>query len=712
MRVDKKEQGKQALAAKQQQMKELAAQLNRYSYAYYTKDDPLVSDKEYDRLYRQLEELEAETGLILPQSPTQRVGDRVLPGFQKHTHLGPLWSLDKVRTWEELQEWENRNLRLLADGAGEQPMLEYIVTMKFDGMTVNLTYDGGSLVHGATRGTGTVGEEILPQLLTIAGIPPAIDDQSLAEIRGEAIMTKEAFDAYNAEAKVPLKNMRNGAAGALRNLDIGETRRRRLTAFFYDIGYWQNRPFSTYGEELAWLEKQGFTVHPFYRHCQSLKKAMAAVEEIEACRDQLNFDIDGAVIAIDDLGQREKLGFTAKFPRWSVAYKFEALEETTRLLAVEWNVGRTGKVTPTALLEPVELAGVTVSRATLNNMDDIRRKGVSIGAIVFIRRSNDVIPEILGVAASEDEDLAAESFETEYPESERPEPEAAASAPGLREIQTPSHCPQCGSELIQDGVHLFCRNAIGCKPQMVKALAHFAGREAMNIEGFSEKTAHQFFEDLGLRSVDQLYDLTKEQLLSLDKFKDKKADNLLSAIEKSKNCSLDSFIFSLGIPHVGKKTAQDLAKAFGTLEALEAAEPAALLEVPEVGGIIAESVHQFFRDDKIRQVIENLLAAGVNPAPQDKNGPAAGILEGQEDQPFAGKNVVATGVLQGYSRREIEAKLKSLGAAPQDSVTKTTDYVIAGEKAGSKLAKAQALQLETGKPLILTEEEFQQMLKD
>lgn len=687
--MDKKEQDSHALAAKRQQMKELAAQLNRYSYAYYTKDDPLVSDKEYDRLYGQLEELEAETGLILPQSPTQRVGDRVLPGFQKHSHLGPLWSLDKVRTWEELQEWENRNLRLLADGTGEQPVLEYVVTMKFDGMTVNLTYDGGSLVHGATRGTGTVGEEILPQLLTIPGIPPVIDDQALAEIRGEAIMTKEAFDAYNAEAKVPLKNMRNGAAGALRNLDIAETRRRRLTAWFYDIGYWQGRPFATYSEELAWLESQGFTVHPFHRCCKDLKEAMAAVEEIQACRDRLNFDIDGAVIAIDDLSQREKLGFTAKFPRWSVAYKFEALEETTRLLAVEWNVGRTGKVTPTALLEPVELAGVTVSRATLNNMDDIRRKGVSVGATVFVRRSNDVIPEILGVAAAEDEKLAAEQ----------------------QEIQTPSHCPQCGSELVQDGVHLFCRNAIGCKPQMVKALAHFAGREAMNIEGFSEKTAHQFFEDLGLRSVDQLYRLTREQLLTLDKFKDKKADNLLSAIEKSKGCSLDSFIYSLGVPHVGKKTAQDLAKAFGTLEALEKAEPEALLEVPEVGGIIARSVYQFFRDDKIRQVIDHLLAAGVRPAGQEDGGPGAQALEAQAN-PFAGKNVVATGVLQSYSRREIEAKLKSLGATPQDSVTKTTDYVIAGEKAGSKLAKAQALQAETGKPLILNEENFQQMLNE
>jgi DNA ligase (NAD+) len=700
-----RESSDRELAAEKREMKELAERLNRYSYAYYTKDDPLVSDKEYDRLYRRLEELEKAAGLVLPQSPTQRVGDRILPGFQKHSHLGPLWSLDKVRTWEELQDWENRNLRLLTEGEGAAPPLEYIVTMKFDGMTVNLTYDGGSLVHGATRGTGTIGEEILPQLMTIPAIPPAIEDDALTEIRGEAVMTKEAFDAYNAAAKTPLKNMRNGAAGALRNLDIGETRRRRLTVFFYDIGYRKGRPFSSYGEELAWLENRGFTVHPFHRHCKSLQEAMAAIEEIEECRDRLNFDIDGAVVAIDDLGQRQKLGFTAKFPRWSVAYKFEALEETSRLLAVEWNVGRTGKVTPTALLAPVELAGVTVSRATLNNMDDIRRKGVSIGANVFIRRSNDVIPEILGVAAAEDVE-AVEDVETA--EDGQSGAENSGPAVGRQEIQAPVYCPQCGSELIQDGVHLFCRNAIGCKPQIVKALAHFASREAMNIEGFSEKTAQQFFEELELRSVDQLYGLAREQLLFLDKFKDKKADNLLAAIEKSKNCGLDAFIFSLGIPHVGKKTAQDLAKAFGTLETLAQAEEAALLETPEVGAIIAQSVYQFFRDEKIRRVVENLLAAGVRPAGPSQTAPIATGREG--DNPFAGKNVVATGVLQGYSRREIEAKLKGLGATPQDSVTKTTDYVIVGEKAGSKLAKAQALQRETGKPRILTEEEFQQML--
>ncbi|MCL1804608.1 MAG: NAD-dependent DNA ligase LigA [Clostridiales bacterium] len=671
---------------KSSRMKELAERLNQYAYAYYTRDDPLVSDKEYDRLYRELEDMEKETGLVLPQSPTRRVGDKVLPGFTKHTHLAPLWSLDKARTPEELREWEDRNARLLAESGWAREDFAYIVTMKFDGMTVNLTYEAGNLAHGATRGTGVTGEEILPQLLTIPGIPVEVGDPAAMEVRGEAIMTREAFDLYNAEAKTPLKNLRNGAAGALRNLDVGETRRRRLTVYFYDIGYWDGAPFQTYGEEFAWLEGQGFPLHPYRRRCETLEDALQAVEEILSLRDSLNFDIDGAVIAVDDLAQREALGFTSKFPRWAIAYKFEALEETTRLLAVEWNVGRTGKVTPTAILEPVELAGVTVSRATLNNLDDIRRKGVSLGAAVWIRRSNDVIPEILGVA--------------------REEGAGPAGAP----IEAPDRCPQCGSGLVREGVHIYCPNAIGCKPQMVKAMAHYAGREAMNIEGFSGMTADQLFEALDLRGVDQLYTLTKEQLIGLNKFKDKKADNLLAAIEKSKACGLDSFIFGLGIPHVGKRTAQDLASAFGSLETLAAAEPEELVAVPDVGGITAEAVFRFFRDESIRKVIGRLMQAGVRPV-HEAGGPGGGAGQGGGG-PFAGKYAVATGTLQGYSRREIEAKLKSLGAIPQDNVTKSTDYVIAGDKAGAKLDKARAQREETGRPTILTEEEFRQMLDE
>jgi len=662
-------------------MQELAAKLNQHAYAYYTMDNPLISDAQYDAMYQQLQSLEQETGIVLQESPTQRIGDRTLPGFQKHTHRATLWSLDKVKTAAEFEEWENRNRRLLAAQTGQEPApFEYVVTMKFDGLTISLTYQDGCLVHGATRGTGQVGEEILPQLMTIPALPPLIAASGITELRGEAIMTTEAFEKYNATAKVPLKNLRNGAAGALRNLDVSETRRRGLSAYFYDINYWEGNAFPTYEAELEFLAAQGFPVHSFHRLCKGGKEVLAAVAEIEAKRDALNFDIDGAVIAINDLSLRQVLGFTVKAPRWSVAYKFEAIEETTRLVGVEWNVGRTGKVTPTALLEPVMLGGVTVSRATLNNIDDIRRKNLKLGQLVFIRRSNDVIPEILGSAGSED----------------------ASEAMDIQEIQAPTHCPQCQAELIRDGVHLFCPDAIGCKPQMVKAMVHFAGREAMNIEGFSEKTAQQLFDVLDFRSVDQLYTLTKSDLLGLAKFKDKKADNLLKAIAKSKECTLAAFVYALGIPNVGKKTALDLAEAFGALDALMAAELEDLMAVPEVGGIVAPSIHHFFRDPRVLQIIHNLLQAGIRPSHQARR--ANLVVQG----PFYGKKVVVTGTLEGYSRTEIQELLLKLGADPKETVSNTTDYVIAGENAGSKLTKAQSLR-ETGsdKPVILDEAAFE-----
>lgn len=672
------------MEAKLKAMQALASQLNQYAYAYYTLDEPLISDAQYDQLYQELENLERETGIVLPESPTQRVGDRILPGFQKYTHRATLWSLDKVKTSEEFIEWCRRNERLLKDAGAlnesSGQALTYVVTMKFDGLTVNLTYEEGRLVHGATRGTGQVGEEILPQLMTIPGLPPVIDSPTAAEIRGEAIMTREAFERYNATADKPLKNLRNGAAGALRNLDLGETRRRGLSAYFYDIGYWEGKPFATYADELAYLQEQGFPVHPFYRVCHGPREVLDAVAEIEAMRDKLNFDIDGAVIAINDLSLREILGFTIKAPRWSIAYKFEALEKTTRLLAVQWNVGRTGKVTPTALLEPVDLAGVTVSRATLNNMDDIRRKGVKLGATVLIRRSNDVIPEILGAV---------------------PAAAPAQESADLQEILPPKHCPECGAALVQEGVHLFCPDAIGCKPQMVKAIAHFASREAMNIEGFSEKTAQQLFDHLDLRSVDQLYALTHEELLGLANFKEKKANNLIEALEKSKDCTLGAFIYALGIPNVGKKTAQDLAGTFETLEALIQAEEADLLAVPEVGTIIAQSIYRFFNDETVLRIIDNLLKAGVKPKSEKKDKAAL-------DTPFAGKSVVVTGTLTGYSRNEIQEVLRQLGAMTKESVSKNTDYVIVGENAGSKLAKALSLKkTEQDKPIILTEADFE-----
>ncbi|MGI6145606.1 MAG: NAD-dependent DNA ligase LigA [Clostridia bacterium] len=686
---------------KEARLRELVAKLNQYAYEYYTLDNPSVSDAEYDRLYDELRALEEETGLILPDSPTQRVGDVILTEFKKHTHLVRLWSLDKAQNYGELRAWEQRlrkareeyNANLhnsqAENVAGEGsfltentdgsplPPLAYVVTYKFDGLTVNLTYDEGLLVHAATRGTGEIGEEILAQVKTIKSIPLRIAHSSMLEIRGEALMTKQAFAAYNATAAVPLKNLRNAAAGALRNLDVRETVKRNLIAYFYDLGYREGTDFTSYSEILAFLKEQGLPVHPYHVRCTDMNEVIAEIEKIAQIRDTLDFEIDGVVIAVDDLRTREKLGYTIKFPRWAIAYKFAAKDDVTTLLDVEWNVGRTGKVTPTAILEPVDIGGVTIKRATLNNIDDIERKGVKLGCQVFIRRSNDVIPEITGVV----EDSLAEA----------------------QEIEVPEVCPACGAKLVREGVHFFCENSLSCKPQLVKSLVHFASRDALNIEGFSEKTAEQLFEKLDIRELSDLYTLTEEDLLSLEKFKKKKTENLLKAIEKSKTCTLSAFIYALGIPNVGKKTALDLANNFASLEALMKADKDELLKIPDIGEIVAGSIVSFFADEKIKESIEKLLQVGVKPHFQGSEVKA---------NPFSGKTVVVTGTLQKYTRGEIEKLLIDLGANVSSSVSKKTDYVLVGENAGSKLAKAQALVEKGGTNLrILTEDEFEDLRK-
>ncbi|MGI6605948.1 MAG: NAD-dependent DNA ligase LigA [Peptococcia bacterium] len=679
-----------------EELKDLVTRLNQYAYEYYTLDNPSVSDAEYDRLYDRLRKLEQETGIVLPDSPTQRVGDVILTEFKKHPHKGRLWSLDKAQSYGELYAWESRLQKAREENNAriQLPPLTYIVTLKFDGLTINLTYEKGVLVHAATRGTGEVGEEILAQVKTIKGIPLRIGDPSLMEIRGEALMTKQAFAAYNATAAVPLKNLRNGAAGALRNLDVRETARRQLIAFFYDIGHREEpaKTIDSYSGILAFLEREGLPVHPFHERCGSMEEVIAQIEKVAALREQLDFDIDGVVIAVDDLRTREYLGYTIKFPRWAIAYKFEAKDDVTTLLDVEWNVGRTGKVTPTAILEPVEIGGVTIRRATLNNLDDIARKGVSIGCEVFVRRSNDVIPEILGVAGKSAEDFPDESAE------EAKNKATKTTVP----IEAPTECPACGARLVRDGVHLFCENSLSCKPQLVKSIVHFASRDALNIEGFSEKTAEQLFEKLDLREISDLYRLKREELLGLEKFKEKKTDNLLAAIEKSKACSLDAFIYALGIPNVGIKTARDLAKHFRSLAKVRQATPEELLQIPDIGEIVAQSIVKYFADEKIQDSIAKLLGAGVTP-----------VYEGSEvkENPFNGKTVVVTGTLQNYSRAEIEKLLVDLGAHPAGSVSKKTDFVLAGENAGSKLEKARAL-LESGETRlrILSEEEFIKML--
>jgi DNA ligase (NAD+) len=658
-----------------ERIKELVEKLNRYSYEYYSLDNPTVSDKDYDEKYYELQELEKETGYILPYSPTLRVGDIVLEGFKKYTHKARLWSLDKAQSLQEIIDWHTRNVKFIEDARskGENlPDLKYIVTKKFDGLTINLTYNNeGVLEIAATRGTGSIGEEVTAQVKTIRSIPLKINSNDVLEVHGEAIMTQEAFDRYNETSDSPLKNLRNGAAGALRNLNVKETARRNLSAFFYDVGYKEGTSFKTYLEMMEFIKKQGLPVDEYIKVCTSIEEIEKEIEYVKDIRFDLNYDIDGLVIAIDDIRTRELLGYTIKFPKWAIAYKFEAQEATTKLLDVEWNVGRSGRVGPTAILERVELAGVTVKRATLNNMDDILRKGVRIGAEVFVRRSNDVIPEIMGIVP--------ESLE------------------GSIEIKVPEVCPACGSHLVLNGAHYFCENTLSCKPQLVKSIVHYASREAMNIAGFSERTAEQLFEKLNIKSISDLYKLKEEELIGLEKFGAKKAQNLLEAIEKSKDCELYAFIYALGIPNVGVKTAKDLVNRFKSIEGLKNAAFEELVGVQDVGDIVAQGVLAFFKEEKVLQTIEELLTLGVSPKFTEKE-----VVE----SPFEGKTVVATGSLKNYSRTEIKDKLESLGAKVSGSVSKKTDYVIAGEAAGSKLAKAEELGIR-----VLSEDEFEEMLR-
>lgn len=658
-----------------ERIKELVEKLNRYSYEYYSLDNPSVSDKDYDKKYYELQELEKETGYVLPYSPTLRVGDVVIDGFKKYTHKARLWSLDKAQSLEEIKDWHNRNVKFIEEmrSKGENlPDLKYVLTKKFDGLTINLTYSKeGILEIAATRGTGSIGEEVTPQVKTIKSIPLKIGSSDVLEVHGEAIMTQEAFNKYNETSDSPLKNLRNGAAGALRNLNVKETARRNLSAFFYDVGYKEGAPFKTYLEMMDFIKKQGLPVDDYIKVCSSIEEIQEQIDYIKDIRFDLNYDIDGLVIAIDDIRTRELLGYTIKFPKWAIAYKFEAQEATTKLLDVEWNVGRSGRVGPTAILEPVELAGVTVKRATLNNMDDIARKGVRIGAEVFVRRSNDVIPEIMGIVP--------ESLE------------------GSEEIKVPEVCPACGSHLVLTGAHYFCENTLSCKPQLVKSIVHYASREAMNIAGFSEKTAEQLFEKLNIKSISDLYKLKEEELIELEKFGAKKAQNLLEAIESSKNCELYAFIYALGIPNVGVKTAKDLVSRFKSIEGLKNATFEELVGVQDVGDIVAQGVMAFFKEEKVLETIEELLALGVNPRFIEKE-----VVESL----FEGKTVVATGSLKNYSRTEIKDKLESLGAKVSGSVSKKTDYVIAGEAAGSKLTKAEELGIR-----VLSEEEFEEMLR-
>ena len=643
-----------------QRMRGLIDKLNEASRRYYDQNESDISDDEWDAMYAELRKLEEKTGERMADSPTRRVGGAVMEGFEQHRHIARLWSMDKAQSEEEILAWAQRCEKQTTE-AGGLPKNSYCVEYKLDGLTVNLTYDGGRLIQAATRGNGEVGEAILPQAMTIRTIPLTIPFTGRMEVQGEGIMRLSELKKYNETSAEPLKNARNAAAGALRNLDPQVTASRHLDAFFYQIGYIEGRSFETQQDMLDFMKANGLNISPFVRPAQTIEEALEAVHQIEKERETLDFLIDGATIKITDMRTREVLGTTDKFPRWSIAFKFPAQETVTKLLKITWEVGRTGKLTPLAHLSPVDICGVTVKRATLNNYDDICRKRVRIGSEVWVRRSNDVIPEIMGVVWD---------GEGEAPETD---------------IQPPTVCPACGGPLVklrQDGVHLFCLNRTSCRPQAIARMAHFASRQGMDIETFSTRTAGLFYDELGVRSAADLYSLDREKLVALKGFGEKKADKLFAELEKSKDCELDAFLFAIGIPNIGKKTAYDLMAHFGTLEALMGATEQELVDIEDVGEIVASSITEYFADEENRRFVNRLLEAGVHPQMHMQED--AGTL-------FEGLTFVLTGTLPTLSRAQAQEMIRKNGGKATGSVSKKTSIVLAGESAGSKLDKAREL---------------------
>lgn len=632
------------------EMTSLKDRLNNLAYRYYVLDDPAVSDAEYDALYDKLVALEKSTGVVLPDSPTRRVGGKPLSKFEQVRHLGRLYSLDKCKTREELRAWMDK---LRVGGRMPRVSIEY----KFDGLTINLTYRDGKLVQAATRGDGVTGEVVTEQVKTIRSVPLSIPYKGVLEVQGEGIMRLSALEEYNSDPTVtPLKNARNAAAGAIRNLDPAQTAKRKLEVVCYNVNYIEGRRFDSGSEMMAFLKEQKFKVSDMYVLADDEETVFGTLDKIESVRPSLDFLIDGAVVKADDFAMREELGYTEKFPRWAMAFKFAAEEMTTTVRDVIWQVSRTGKLNPLAVLDPVDIGGVTVSRATLNNISEIRRKDVRIGSRVFVRRSNDVIPEITGVAE---------------------QPEDAV------EIEVPTVCPACGSPVEVRGVFAYCTDSEACEPALVSRFSHFVCRDAMDIEGLSDKTLELLYSEGKIRDFADLYSLSADDLTDLEGFKDKKTGNILAAITASKHTELKRFLFAIGIPGIGKKAAAQLADAFGTLEAVERAQKEELTALDDFGEVMADNVIGFWRDPRRKAEVDRLIAAGITFEQRAK-------AEGA----FSGKRVVLTGSLQRYTRSEAKKLIEERGGEVADGVSAKVNLVIAGEAAGSKLDKAKKLGIE------------------
>lgn len=636
--------------------RQLIETLNRWAYEYYVLDDPSVSDREYDRLYDELREIERETGVVDDDSPTRRVGGEPVAAFEKHTHIARLYSLDKAVTEDELASFFTRVQKV-------SPSAEYTVEYKFDGLTVCLTYENGKFVRATTRGNGVDGEDVTAQALTIRSFPLAISYAGTLEVRGEAVIRLSVLEEYNRNhPEAPLKNARNAAAGAIRNLDPKITALRRPEILFYDVNYMSEPVVGSQAEAMEFLKREGFKTYPYFRVCKTGEEVMAAIDEIEVERKKIDVLTDGAVVKVNGEAVRSQMGYTDKFPRWAIAFKFEAEEAETTVERVFWQVGRTGKLTPLAEVEPVELGGATVRRATLNNYGDILRKNIRKKARVLIRRSNEVIPEILG---------------------------AVSGGEGTAEIEKPTVCPGCSAPVTEVGAHLFCTNP-QCPPRIIAKLTHYCSKNAADLEGMSEATVSQLYAKCGVRNFSDLYRLDKQTLAGLEGFQSKKIKNTLTSIEKSKRIPLDRFLYAIGIDGIGKVAARDLS-VFGSVEAIAALSVEELVEMENIGEITARSICDYFADDGNRAELARLFEAGVTPY----------VKEVKSGGAFEGEKVVLTGGLSSMSRPEAQKLIEEAGGICLGSVSSKTTLVIAGEAAGSKLEKAVSLGVK-----VIGEEEF------
>lgn len=645
----------------QQRIVELTDLLNQYNHEYHVLDNPSVPDAEYDQKMQEIRKLEeAFPELITSESPTQRVGGEPLDAFRKVQHRVPMLSLGNAFSADDLRDFARRA------GQGTDEPISYVCELKIDGLAVSLMYEDGKFVRGATRGDGTTGEDITSNLRTIRSMPLTIKDKKTIEVRGEAFMPHKSFLALNNERASndaePFANPRNAAAGSLRQLDPKIAAGRSLDIFLYGVGEWESETIASHSERLEYLQELGFKTNPEWRKCETIEEALEYVEYWENERPNLNYEIDGIVIKVDNLEQQEELGFTAKNPRWAIAYKFPAEEVITTLREIELSVGRTGVITPTAVLDPVRVAGTTVARASLHNEDLIREKDVRLGDTVVIKKAGDIIPEV--VRAVKEKRTGEE-----------------------KEFFMPDKCPDCGSELVrlEEEVALRCINP-SCPAQLKEGLIHFVSRNAMNIDGLGEKVIVQLFREKLIHTIADIYRLNREDLLQLERMGEKSVSNLLQAIEVSKENSLERLLFGLGIRFIGSKAAKTLATHFETMRNLQQATFEDVVAIDEIGDKMADSIVRYFAESEVEDLIRELASLGVNMA---YNGPKQQDIAG--DTVFSGKTVVLTGKMDSFTRKEAKEAIEQLGGTITGSVSKKTDFVIAGEEAGSKLEKAEKL---------------------